>query len=107
LPFQNISLDEVVDANINNLKQSLIDFELIELNATTISGNNPAYKVVYTNREEEDEHKTMQVLSIKEDKAYLLTYIAEKRKYLDYLPIIERMINSFEILTYNSDALTV
>jgi PsbP-like protein len=107
LPFQNIPLDEVVDANINNLKQSLIDFELIELNATTLSGNNPAYKVVYTNREGEDEHKTMQVLSIKEDKAYLLTYIAEKRKYLDYLPIIEKMIDSFGIVTYNGDALTV
>ena len=107
LPSQNISLDEVVNANINNLKQSLTDFELIELNATTISGNNPAYKVVYTNREGEDEHKTMQVLSIKEDKAYLLTYIAEKRKYSDYLPTIQNMIDSFHIAIYNDDILNV
>ena len=63
--------------------------------------------MVYTNSEGEDEHKTMQVLSIKEDKAYLLTYIAEKRKYLDYLPTIERMINSFEIAIYNDDTLNV
>jgi hypothetical protein len=107
LPFENIPLDEVVNANINNLKQSLIDFELIEINATTLSGNNPAYKVVYTNSEGEDKHKTMQILSIKEDKAYLLTYSAEKRKYSDYLPTIEKMIDSFEIVTYNVDALNV
>jgi serine/threonine-protein kinase len=107
LPFENIPLDEVISANINNLKQSLIDFELIELNATTLSGNNPAYKVIYTNSEGEDKHKTMQILSIKEDKAYLLTYSAEKRKYSDYLPTIEKMIDSFEIVTYNGDALNV
>ena len=51
LPSQNITLDEIASANINALNQSLIDFELIELNATTLSGNNPAHKVVYTNRE--------------------------------------------------------
>jgi eukaryotic-like serine/threonine-protein kinase len=78
LPFENILLDEVASASINALNQSLINFELIELNATTLSGNNPAHKVVCTNREGgEEEHKTMQILSIKEDKAYLLTYSAE------------------------------
>jgi hypothetical protein len=107
LPFENIPLDEVVSASINNLKQSLIDFELVELNATTLSGNNPAHKVVYTNREGEDKHKTMQILSIKEDKAYLLTYSAEERKYSDYLPTIEKMIDSFEIVTYNDGLLNV
>ncbi|HYZ96487.1 MAG TPA: hypothetical protein VE524_07805 [Nitrososphaeraceae archaeon] len=75
------------------------------MNATTLSGNNPAHKVLYTNREGEDEHKTMQILSIKDDKIYLLTYSAEKRKYSDYLPTIEKMIDSFEIVTYNGDAL--
>lgn len=97
LPSQNIPLDEVVRANINNLKQSLIDFELIELNATTLSGNNPAHKVVYTNREGEDELKTMQVVSIKEDKIYLITYTAEASRYDRYLPIIQKMIDSFRI----------
>jgi serine/threonine-protein kinase len=97
LPSQNIPLDEVVRANINKLKQSLIDFELIELNATTLSGNNSAHKVVYTNREGEDELKTMQVVSIKEDKIYLITYTAEASRYNRYLPIIQKMIDSFRI----------
>jgi eukaryotic-like serine/threonine-protein kinase len=97
LPSQNIPLDEVVRANINKLKQSLIDFELIELNATTLSGNNPAHKVVYINREGEDELKTMQVVSIKEDKVYLITYTAEASRYDRYLPTIQKMIDSFRI----------
>jgi eukaryotic-like serine/threonine-protein kinase len=97
LPSQNIPLDEVVRANINKLKQSLIDFELIELNATTLSGNNPAHKVVYINREGEDELKTMQVVSIKEDKVYLITYTAEASRYDRYLPTIQKMIHSFRL----------
>jgi eukaryotic-like serine/threonine-protein kinase len=97
LPSQNIPLDEIVRANINKLKQSLIDFELIELNATTLSGNNPAHKVVYTNREGEDELKTMQVVSIKEDKVYLITYTAEASRYDRYLPTIQKMIDSFRL----------
>jgi serine/threonine-protein kinase len=95
LPSQNITLDEIASANINALNQSLIDFELIELNATTLSGNNPAHKVVYTNREGKDERKTMQVLSIKEDKVYLITYTAEASRYDRYLPTIQKMIDSF------------
>jgi hypothetical protein len=97
LPSQNITLDEIASANINALNQSLIDFELIELNATTLSGNNPAHKVVYTNREGKDERKTMQVLSIKEDKVYLITYTAEASRYDRYLPTIQKMIDSFRI----------
>jgi len=95
LPSQNIPLNEIASANINALNQSLIDFELIELNATTLSGNNPAHKVVYTNREGKDERKTMQVLSIKEDKVYLITYTAEASRYDRYLPTIQKMIDSF------------
>jgi len=97
LPSQNIPLNEIASANINALNQSLIDFELIELNTTTLSGNNPAHKVVYTNREGEDERKTMQVLSIKEDKVYLITYTAEASRYDRYLPTIQKMIDSFRI----------
>lgn len=97
LPSQNITLDEIASANINALNQSLIDFELIELNATTLSGNNPAHKVVYTNREGKDERKTMHILSIKDDKVYLITYTAEASRYDRYLPTIQKMIDSFRI----------
>ena len=53
--------------------------------------------MVYTNREGEDERKTMQVLSIKEDKVYLITYTAEASRYDRYLPTIQKMIDSFRI----------
>jgi hypothetical protein len=104
LPFENIPLEEVVKANIENLKQSLIDFEIKESTTITIAGSNPAHKIVYTHKEEEDNGKTkiMQVLMIKSDKVYLITYTAEQGKYDTYLPTIQNMINSLKITTSNN-----
>jgi hypothetical protein len=104
LPFKNIPLGEVIKANINNLKKSLTDFELNESTTITIAGGNRAHKIVYTYREEQENNeqaKIMQVLMIKSDKAYLITYTAEQRKYDSYLPIIEKMIDSLRIKTHD------
>jgi hypothetical protein len=90
----------VVRANIANLKRSLPDFELNESTTITIADGNLAHKIVYTHREEENngQAKIMQVLMIKSDKIYLITYIAEERKYDSYLSTIQNMINSFEFI---------
>jgi hypothetical protein len=40
----------------------------------------------------------MQVWTIKENKAYHITYAANETRYSDYLPPIKKMINSFEIV---------
>jgi hypothetical protein len=39
----------------------------------------------------------MQIVAMKEDKVYAITYSSEKSRYSTYLPIIEEMINSFEV----------
>ena len=109
LPVENIPLEEVIRANINNLKQSLIDSELNESTTITIADGNPAHKLVYTYRDEENngQAKTMQVLMIKSDKVYLITYTAELRKYDSCLSIMQKMIDSFRIVTYSDDAFNV
>ena len=40
----------------------------------------------------------MQVWTIKGDKAYHITYAANADRYSDYLPSIQKMIGSFEIV---------
>jgi hypothetical protein len=58
------------------------------------------YCMVYTHKEEENNGKTniMQVLMIKSDKVYLITYTAEQGKYDTYLPTVQKMIDSFEFI---------
>lgn len=84
------------NANVDNLRNSLVDFELVESTSTTIAYN-PAHKIVYTDTVGQNEHKTMQVLSIEEDKVYLITYTAEAARYDRYLPTIQKMIDLFRI----------
>jgi hypothetical protein len=40
----------------------------------------------------------MQVWTIKGDKAYHITYAADADRYPDYLPSVQKMIGSFEIV---------
>jgi eukaryotic-like serine/threonine-protein kinase len=87
------TLANYADAIISDLKQ---DFRVTESN-TTLSGN-PAYKVVYTGLEESVDLQAMLVMAIKWDRVYMISYTAEPEKYSYYLPTVQKMIDSFEIL---------
>jgi len=87
------TLANYTDAIISDLKQ---DFRVTESNAT-LAGN-PAYKVVYTGLEESVDLQAMLVMAIKGDRVYLISYTAEPEKYSYYLPTVQKMIDSFEIL---------
>ena len=95
-----MTLDRIVDLNLNSLKQQLSNFTLIESNQTTISSkeNQSAHKIVYTNTNENPSFpltfKSMQIFSIKDGQVYTISYVSEESRYPRHLPIIERMIDS-------------
>jgi eukaryotic-like serine/threonine-protein kinase len=97
---QNLTLDRLVDINLNSLKQQLSNFTLFESNQTTISAtqNQTAQKIVYTNTNKNPNFplgfKTMQIFAVKDGQAYTISYVSEESQYLKYLPVIERMIDS-------------
>jgi hypothetical protein len=63
---------------------------------TTLAGN-PAYKLVYANNEETFHLKTLEAWTTIGGNTYLLIYKAEATKYPSYLPIIQRMLDSFKV----------
>lgn len=88
LPFHNMTLEEYTNSQINLLEENLL-----ESSADTLAGI-PGYKIVFTNIEG---LKTMQVWTIKDDKAYIITYVAQEEDYEKELQIAQMMIDSFEI----------
>ncbi len=88
LPFHNMTLEEYTNSQINLLEENLL-----ESSAATLAGI-PGYKIVFTNIEG---LKTMQVWTIKDDKAYIITYVAQEEDYKKELQIAQKMIDSFEI----------
>jgi hypothetical protein len=92
----NTGLSNFTGAALASYLELYPDLELIELSSTNLTNNAiPAYKLVASLTQEGLDF--MQILAIKEDKVYSILYSSEKTRYSTYLPIIEEMINSFEV----------
>jgi len=114
--FKAINIDNTsffASLVIDNIKQSTPGFQLIESKTTTVkttayaggNGGNaptiPAQKIVYTAAG--PVHKTMAVYAIKGSKAFFISYLTETESiYSNYLPIAQKMIDSFQIVKAQS-----
>ena len=99
---QKISLEGFVLSHVTTLLTKLPDFHLIRSDSggITLPNNTPAHKLVYEYREQGQKNilnKGMEILMVKGDTGYIIRYIAKEPKYLDYLPIVQQMVNSVEI----------
>ena len=95
------SLSEYVKQEINALQGNTY-FELNASSPTTIGGNNAAHTLVYTSSISDsytltvDWEKTMETIAIKDGTAYLIVYRENPELYPTYLPLVNKMVNSFE-----------
>ena len=94
---KGIDLAQYASSGVSDLKQSLQNFNLVGLTTNSVLAELPAYKSIYTNVDQNTIFKDMEIGAIKGDKAYILTYEAGTNEYDKYLPIIQEMINSFQI----------
>ena len=70
--------------------------------ASTLAGN-PAYKETKINREGSSKIERTDLWSRVGSKAYHITYAADETKYASYLPTIQSMLNSFDIIDLGMD----
>jgi eukaryotic-like serine/threonine-protein kinase len=95
---KGISLTQYANQNIADLNQSLPDAKFIASNTNNVViAGLPAYRMVYTSADGSTILKTMEIGAMKGDKVYILTYEAAMQEYAKYLPVIQRMIDSFQI----------
>ncbi len=92
LAGQGLTLPKYNEIAIEQLKQTFPDIKIIESGSTVLS-NNPAYKAVFT----ASNLKFMQAWTIKNDLAYVWSYVATESSYSNYLGTIQEMLDSFEI----------
>ena len=95
--IQPKNLKTFIEIHIEQLKDGVLDFQLIKKKKIKIS-NLSAYSVVYMGKRRDFDVKIMQNYVVKDNKIYLLTYLAETDKYDLYLKIIKKMIKSFSFL---------
>jgi len=104
----NLSLNECLTIITNDYEAGLKEFKVIEsdTNSSILAGK-AAYKLVFTDEEDEIYYKTIDIGTVIEDKVYSIRYPAEKEQYSNYLPVVQKMINSLNIITSNNGLDTV
>jgi hypothetical protein len=98
----NMSLEQFSAASINNLRQSLPRFNLLESSSTTLGGF-PAHRVIYTAEVAPGfGAKFMQVWTINNARDFIITDASLPSDFSTYLPTMQHMINSFAFIPTTS-----
>ncbi|HEU4822297.1 MAG TPA: hypothetical protein VFS97_02625 [Nitrososphaeraceae archaeon] len=70
---------------------------ILESEPTTIAGNTPAYKVVYSEKVSGTLSKIMEIYAVNKDKGYIMSYFTDTAIYDKHLPIVQKMIDSLSL----------
>ena len=102
-PFSKSTLlKDFVNEQISSFKQGLADFQIIKSNTTAID-NNPTYQIQYTSRSGQAIFDTLQIWTISGNKIYTILFNADPADYPTYLPIIQKMTDSFVVFNNNNN----
>jgi hypothetical protein len=106
LESQLVDLKQYVGDDIKDRSSSREGFKLLNITQTTISGNLPAYKAIYTFLKTENQkdfategttNKISRTWTFADGNAYLVAYVADKDNYGLYLPVAEKIIETLKI----------
>ncbi len=94
LSYDPMTLDEYADYGLYQL--DLAGFYVPHMEETMVAGC-PAYRVLYEAYDETMGLKWLQVWTVRDNRAYVITYTAKQDQFRDHLSDVENMIESFEI----------
>ena len=96
LSGQEMTLDIYKDIAVEQIMGTLENVELVEAESTMLDGN-PAFRLVYTADGTYGRLQFMQVMAIKDDISYILTYTSEPENAALYRDKVDNMLDSFRI----------
>lgn len=98
MPFVNMSLEEFTSRRILTLRENLINFN-INRSSTGEFLHSPAQTLIFTYGNGNNMSKILQVGTIKDNKAYIISYFADAVLFDTFLPTGLKIINSVQIST--------
>jgi len=87
-------LDTYTDLSIDDIGKSVQNSQIIESNRKSSHGLT-YHKIVYSGEINNFKLTLMQYYWVEYEKVYLLTFTTEPDQYTKYLPVGERIMNSF------------
>lgn len=92
-----MSLDAYIERTLDQMKSLHEEFEVVSTEYTQISGATVKKVVCRGNFQGKHRIQFLQYYAIKDFRAYVLTYSADRDYYLNYLDEVNDLISSFEI----------
>ena len=94
--LKNISLQQLVQHELDEITSSEFrNFNLIRQNQVTVGGN-PGWKMEFAG---EDSFYLFEICTIAKGKIYILTYQDYPSRVPETLPLVNKMVESFQIIT--------
>jgi hypothetical protein len=96
----NAPIKALADRIIGSYRQFLHNFQIQSYTNTTLGGNNNnAIKIVYSFTDPKNiNFNATDIATIKNDRLYVIQYYyAQSPKYQSYLPVLQKMVDSFQI----------
>jgi serine/threonine-protein kinase len=89
-------LDDLQKSSIQEINNTVSGAKIVDKSVTTLA-NKEASQLVFTGKNGKDILKNMQVVTLKNDQAYTITYTAKIDDYDQFVETAEKMINSLDI----------
>jgi len=104
LDSTNVTAEQSIEQLFDYAYTSPSEFKIIETSTTTLAGID-AKKIIMYEYLRGDNSKLMRIIGTQNGTAYLIKYAAEPGRYDEYLPIAQRMIDSFTISPVHADSM--
>ncbi|HXX98292.1 MAG TPA: PsbP-related protein [Candidatus Bathyarchaeia archaeon] len=97
---KGISLAQYASDSNDAIKHETKDFKLLGSTTNNTLAGLPAYKSIYSYAGDNNSKvQGMEIGAIKGDKVYTFTYEAGPNEYYKYLPMVQQLIKSFQIVS--------
>jgi hypothetical protein len=91
----NKTLASITQNQLTTLKNLYPDIQILESMEAIFLGH-PSHMIIFTATDNtQSMRKAMQIWFKEDNKAFLMTYKSDNQRYSKYLPIIDKMLNSF------------
>jgi eukaryotic-like serine/threonine-protein kinase len=90
------TLEDFSDTSTKDINNHLVKPQIKKPREATLA-NKLAYELIYTGNDGGNDLKSMQIFTLKGEKAYVITYTAARDSYNDFIQTAETMIKSFEM----------
>lgn len=96
LPIESgTSLEKYSEDALAQIREQIADMAIVETSRCTLKGQ-PAFRAMFTGRMGTLRMKWMQVWTLKDNRAYVLTYSSEEAQFERELDAVESAIKTFE-----------